>query len=64
MFEEQEFIDEGDGRDECSCRGETYITGYTDNYIKVYVPGGRENLNSFKEVKLLEIYKDGMKGEI
>ena len=64
LFEEQEFIDEGDGRDECSCRGETYITGYTDNYIKVYVPGGRENLNSFKEVKLLEIYKDGMKGEI
>lgn len=41
-----------------------YLTGYTDNYIKVYVPAGDENLNRFREVKLLEIYKDGMKGEI
>lgn len=43
-----------------------YITGYTDNYIKVYVPacGAADLLNSFKEVRLLEIYKDGMKGEI
>ncbi|MEE0516311.1 MAG: tRNA (N(6)-L-threonylcarbamoyladenosine(37)-C(2))-methylthiotransferase MtaB [Anaerovoracaceae bacterium] len=39
-----------------------YVTGYTDNYIKVYVKGNE--LNCFKEVKLLEIYKDGMKGEI
>lgn len=39
-----------------------FITGYTDNYIKVYAKGGE--LNCFKEVKLLEIYKDGMKGEI
>lgn len=49
LFEEQE-----DG----------YISGYTDNYIKVYVQGGTENLNSFRSVKLLEVYKDGMKGEI
>ena len=39
-----------------------YVTGYTDNYIKVYVKSNE--LNCFKEVKLLEIYKDGMKGEI
>ena len=43
-----------------------FFTGYTDNYVKVYVPafGAAGLLNSFKEVKLLEIYKDGMKGEI
>lgn len=41
-----------------------YITGYTDNYIKVYAKGSDEDLNCFREVKLLEIYKDGMKGEI
>lgn len=38
------------------------MTGYTDNYIKVYVPGNETNC--FREVTLLEIYKDGMKGEI
>ena len=42
----------------------SYLAGYTDNYIKVYARGGDEYLNSFQEVKLLEIYKDGMKGEI
>ena len=41
-----------------------YITGYTDNYIKVYAKGSEADLNCFREVKLLEIYKDGMKGEI
>lgn len=41
-----------------------YITGYTDNYIKVYAIGSDDDLNCFREVKLLEIYKDGMKGEI
>ena len=41
-----------------------YITGYTDNYVKVYVKGSDKDLNCFREVKLLEIYKDGMKGEI
>ena len=41
-----------------------YITGYTDNYVKVYAKGTDEDLNCFREVKLLEIYKDGMKGEI
>ena len=41
-----------------------YITGYTDNYVKVYAKGSDEDLNCFREVKLLEIYKDGMKGEM
>ena len=41
-----------------------YITGYTDNYVKVYAKGSDTDLNCFREVKLLEIYKDGMKGEM
>ena len=40
------------------------ITGYTDNYIKVYAKGGPDDLNSIKKARLLEKYKDGMKGEI
>ena len=40
------------------------ITGYTDNYIKVYAKGVPDDLNSIKKVRLLEKYKDGMKGEI
>lgn len=40
------------------------LTGYTDNYVKAYVPAGKEFLNRFSEVRLLEEYKDGMKGEI
>lgn len=49
----EEFIEEDD-----------MITGYTDNYIKVYAKGGPDDLNSIKKVRLLEKYKDGMKGEI
>lgn len=41
-----------------------FITGYTENYIKVYAEGGEEHLNSFQKVRLLEEYKEGMKGEI
>ena len=41
-----------------------WLTGYTDNYIKVYVSGAKALLNQFCEVKLLHEYKDGMKGEI
>ena len=40
------------------------LSGYTENYIKVYAFGSPERLNSFQNVKLLEPYKDGMKGEI
>ena len=44
--------------------GERLLTGYTENYIKVYAEGAGEHLNSFQKVRLLEEYKDGMKGEI
>lgn len=41
------------------------LTGYTDNYIRVYLKGGDEKMmNCFQEVKLLEPFADGMKGEI
>ena len=43
---------------------EGLLTGYTDNYIKVYVSGERELLNRFCNIRLLSEYKDGMKGEI
>lgn len=60
-------------------RGENEISGYTDNYIRVYLEVGSAKevgraakngrgyaqfLNEIIEVKLTEIYKDGMKGEI
>lgn len=45
--------------------GENEIFGYTDSYIKVYAKSTNvEDLNSFRKVKLLKVYKDGMKGEI
>lgn len=41
------------------------LTGYTDNYIRVYLKGGNKKMmNCFQEVKLLEPFADGMKGEI
>lgn len=40
------------------------MTGYTDNYVKTYAAGRPDMLNQFYDVKLLEKYKDGMKGEI
>lgn len=40
------------------------ITGYTDNYVKVYVKGNEEMLNHFYDVRLIEEYRDGMKGEL
>lgn len=40
------------------------MTGYTDNYVKTYAAGSPEMLNQFYDVKLLEKYRDGMKGEI
>lgn len=44
--------------------GDGLLTGYTDNYVKTYAAGGKEMLNQFYDVKLLEKYRDGMKGEI
>ena len=52
-IEEQYCLEERDG---------DLVTGYTDNYIKVYAEGSE--INCFKEVRLLERYRDGMKGEI
>ena len=43
---------------------EGFITGYTDNYIKTYVPGDESMLNRFYDVKLVDRFQDGMKGEI
>ena len=44
----------------------TYIAGYSDNYTRVYVPFGdspKELNNDFANIKLIEVFKDGMKGE-
>lgn len=41
------------------------LTGYTDNYIKVYVPAGTTpELGTFADVKLIEPYRDGMLASI
>lgn len=41
-----------------------YVRGYTDNYIRVYLPIEFEDkLGCFVNVKLIETYKDGMRGE-
>lgn len=40
------------------------VTGYTDNYIKVYAAGDEDMFNEFYDVKLLKQYKDGMLGEV
>ncbi|MCQ4636044.1 tRNA (N(6)-L-threonylcarbamoyladenosine(37)-C(2))-methylthiotransferase MtaB [Anaerovorax odorimutans] len=40
------------------------LTGYTDNYIRVYIESGDETaINQFRRVKLLEPFEEGMKGE-
>ena len=40
-----------------------YFTGHAPNYVKVYTRG--ENLhNEIRTVKLTEVYKDGMLGQI
>lgn len=43
------------------------LTGYTDNYIRVYIPArlaGGSQLNTFAKVRLQEPYLDGMKGSV
>ena len=45
------------------------ITGYTGNYIKVYVPyedleAAKGMLNQFVSVELLEVCRDGMRGRM
>ena len=55
LFEEYDSSEDGE---------EKLITGYTENYIKIYAQGTDADFNCFKKVKLLKKYKDGMKGEI
>ncbi len=42
-------------------RTEGYVTGYTDNYIKVYIEDSQEELSlgEFCDVELQDIYEDG-----
>ena len=41
------------------------MTGYTDNYIRVYIKGNKLDLiNTFCPVKLEESFMDGMRGEL
>ncbi|MEG2323098.1 MAG: tRNA (N(6)-L-threonylcarbamoyladenosine(37)-C(2))-methylthiotransferase MtaB [Anaerovoracaceae bacterium] len=45
--------------------GESLITGYTDNYIKVYVENNKDtDINQFAQVRLGRLFQDGMMGEI
>jgi threonylcarbamoyladenosine tRNA methylthiotransferase MtaB len=43
-------------------------TGYTDNYIKAYIKKNQSNLdndiNEFVNVRLTEVFKDGMLAEL
>lgn len=50
--------------EEFAADGSGLITGYSDNYIKVYAEGTEADLNNLRKVRLKEKYKDGMKGEI
>ncbi|MCI8647208.1 MAG: tRNA (N(6)-L-threonylcarbamoyladenosine(37)-C(2))-methylthiotransferase MtaB [Firmicutes bacterium] len=44
---------------------EECLTGYTDNYIRVYVKSqDKENLNTFCRILLQEPFADGMRGSI
>lgn len=40
------------------------LEGLSDNYIKIYCDGENELCNSFVNVELVELYKDGVKGKI
>jgi threonylcarbamoyladenosine tRNA methylthiotransferase MtaB len=43
------------------------LSGYTENYIRVFVPNSRQRqeelINSFLEVRLIGLFQDGMLGE-
>ena len=40
------------------------LEGFADNYIKVYCPGDESLCNSFVNVELMELHRDGLKGVI
>ncbi len=42
---------------------EGLLTGYSDNYVRVYAEGPDGLLGQLKDVRLLREYRDGMKGE-
>jgi threonylcarbamoyladenosine tRNA methylthiotransferase MtaB len=44
--------------------GNNTITGYTDNYIKVYSEGPYTNVNTIKPVKIIENNTSSVKGII
>ncbi len=41
-----------------------FITGYTDNYVKVFLPAGGLDTNTFYDVELTGITDGGMSGEV
>ena len=42
-----------------------YITGYTGNYIRTYIPYSEKlELNTFVQVRLEELFRDGMTGSV
>lgn len=42
-----------------------YITGYTGNYIRTYIPYSEKlELNAFVQVRLEELFRDGMTGSV
>ena len=46
------------------CDQEGWVAGYTDNYIRVYVPGDEKMCGEFANVRLTGLFRDGMCGEI
>lgn len=40
------------------------LEGLSDNYIKVYCKGNADRCNTFATVEMIELYRDGVKGEI
>lgn len=61
------FIEENFGRTHIVLTEEIqdgFVTGYTDNYIKVYVETETPRLGEFSRVQLTQIYKDGCKAVI
>ena len=43
---------------------ESFVVGYTDNYIKTYIKGDQSLFNEFVRVRLTGRYRDGMRGII
>lgn len=41
-----------------------FLEGLSDNYIKVYCQGTEDLCNSFVDVELIELYRDGVSGKI